>query len=163
MIWVLDIIRWMETYAHGFTGERVLARARELGGEHALVVSLRIATDVNPDALPSWAREQAERLPHGRPLMSRVIYPDLSAGRRPSPFSKRLRSFLFADLPGLGFRPIRLLELLLPKFKVPLVASPPSSAAGVVVRLLLGLANVLAIVAWKLKEWRRPRTYSTFE
>ena len=85
-----------------------------------------------------------------------MIYPDLSAGRAPTPFGRRLRSLLFMDLLGLAFRPIRLVEVLLPKFKVPSSGQTTTdSAARFVRRLGLALANIIAIAGWKGRQWRR--------
>jgi hypothetical protein len=147
LVWVLDVVQWMRKQESIPAAEPTLRRIRALGAERALVIALRLAHDVDPTALPQWARELAFRLPHGRPLLARLVYPDLSAGKGPTREGQRIRSFLFKLLPGLVFQPVRVLEALLPRFRVPGVARPRTRTrvARLLRRLALVGANLVAL------------------
>lgn len=156
LVWVLDVVQWMRRQESTPAAEPTLRRIRALGAERALVIALRLAHDVDPTALPRWARELALRLPHGRPLLARLVYPDLSAGKGPTRQGQRIRSFLLKLLPGLVFQRLRVLEALLPRFRVPGVAPPPRRTRLVhfLRRVALMGANLVAFGFLRLQ---RPR------
>lgn len=156
LVWVLDVLQWMRGQESIPAAAPTLRRIRELGAERALVVALRLAHDVDPTALPQWARELALRLPHGRPLLTRLVYPDLSTGKAPTREGQRIRSFLFKLLPGLVFQRVRVLEALLPRFRVPGVARPPTRTrvASLLRRVALIGANLLAVGFLRLQRRR---------
>jgi hypothetical protein len=147
LVWVLDVVQWMRRQESIPAVGPTLCRIRALGAERSLVIALRLAHDVDPTALPQWARELALRLPHGRPLLARLVYPDLSTGKGPTREGQRIRSFLFKPLPGLVFQRVRVLEALLPRFCVPGVARPHmrTRVARLLRRLALMGANLVAI------------------
>ena len=157
LIWLLDMAHWLERYGPRFDGEAVLDRMRRLGFEAELITSLRLTADLAGEALPDWAVEQAERCPC-RPLwIHRLLYPDLARGRDPSPSSnpsgRHRRSRWLDPLPILGFRPIRLLQALLPGPRIAGARVPKAHRAPIrVVRwLALAVANGFAVMAWKLR------------
>ena len=156
LIWLLDVVRWMQTQSISSDGDAVLARTRELGAERALSIALRFAHDLDAKALPPWTRALADRLPHGRPLVSRLVYPDLSSGHGVNESGRRRRAFLSAMHPRLGFRPVRVLESLLPDFSVPGVPKRPLLARARLAarRVLLIAANLAAI--WRARRQRHP-------
>ncbi len=153
LVWVLDVVKWMRHFSDAYAGDVVLPRMQALAAERALVIALRLVHDLDAEVLPDWARELAERLPHGRPMITRIIFPDLSAGDGTTAAGKKRRSFLFGDLPGLGFRPVRLVELFVPSFRVPGVTEPAvrKTLGGTLKRVALGGANLLAIASWKIR------------
>lgn len=118
LVWVLDVVRWMRRAGGESDPQKLLDRIRALGGERALIVALRLAADLDPEALPTWARELAERLPRRTPLLARLVYPDLCAGNGITPRGRRTRAFLLSMRPVLGFRPVRVLEALLPRQRI---------------------------------------------
>jgi hypothetical protein len=156
LIWVLDVVSWMRKEAESHRKERILRRFRELGDHEALPVSLRLACDLEEKALPDWARAAAERIPAGTSLLCRLVYPELSSGRRGAPVGRWLRPLLLTPVSGLVFRPIRILEAIAPR--------PASGAAGSrawrpwiahLARIArLGAANLAAIARWKLRRSR---------
>jgi hypothetical protein len=156
LLWVLDVMQWMRRQESIPAAGPALRRIRALGAERALVIALRLAHDVDPTALPQWGRQLALRLPHGRPLLARLVYPDLSTGKGPTREGQRIRSFLFKLLPGLVFQRARVLEALLPRFRVPGVARPRTRTR--VVRLLRRVAlmgaNLVAIGLLRLRRRR---------
>lgn len=117
LVWVLDVIRWFRQ-AGGCDVDETLRRIRELEAERQLVVALRLAWDVDPMALPRWSMPLAQRLPRRTPLLARTVYPDLSAGKGVTRSGLRRRRFLLSMNPRLGFRPVRVVESLLPQYTV---------------------------------------------
>jgi hypothetical protein len=154
LIWLLDVVCWLRKEAASHREERILRRFRELGAHEALPVSLRLACDLDERALPDWARAAAERIPARTSLLCRLVYPELSSGRRGIQVSRWLRSLLLTPVSGLVLRPIRILEAIAPR--------PASGAAGGrawrpwIAHLArigrLGAANLAAIARWKLRK-----------
>ena len=137
----------------------MLARIRALVVERALVIALRLACDLDASQ-PAWARSLAARLPDGTPLLTRLVYPDLSAGRRPSAVGLRIRQLLYRPVPGLNLRPSRVAETLLPRFAVRAQGPPRvGTRLGRLIRWLALLgANLVALADWKLRGDRRKRS-----
>jgi hypothetical protein len=163
LFWVLDVVCWMRKEAASHREDRIIRRFRELGVHEALPVSLRLACDLDEEALPDWARATAERTPAQTPLLCRLVYPELSSGRQVTAVGRWLGRLLLTPVSGLVFRPIRILEAIAPR--------PASGGAGSrawrpwiahLARLAwLGAANLAAIARWKLRRsWRTPRGYS---
>jgi hypothetical protein len=159
LVWVLDVVLWMRERGAPLDAALVEARMRELAAEGALVTSLRLALDLEPSALPAWAVALAERLPGATPLIARLVYPDLHAGRPPSERARRLRAWGFRTLPEVGFAPLNALQALLPSPTVPGTAplSPVSRLARLPRKLGLIAANAWAVVRWRLERWRDER------
>lgn len=149
LVWVFDVVQWMRCFGGRYGEEETLHRMRELSAERELVIALRLAHDLDPDSLPAWAEEQSGRVPGGRPWISRIMYPDLSKGIAPTPAGSRRRAFLQRNLPGLGFRPIRVIETLLPSVRVTGVERQKIGVrfGSAVRRAGLGAANLLAIAS----------------
>lgn len=152
LVWVLDVVRWMQ-HEGGIDSDIVAARMSELGAQRAVVIALRLAQDLDSSVLPCWARELAERLPYRRPILARLLYPN---SQRASGSRERVRAYLFAMLPGLGFRPIRVLQALLPAPRVPGVARSGIAtwAVSAVRRAGLAVANLAALAAIRRSRWR---------
>ena len=124
LIWLLDIVRWMRRHAKATSADDVLERMRELGAERSYILALRLAADLEPQALPAWALHAA--LTSRRvPLIARLIYPDLSRGRAATAAGEKRRTVLYAPRPQWGFRPIRVLQVLLPAGRVPVESTVP--------------------------------------
>jgi hypothetical protein len=124
LVWVLDVVRWLRTQPEALRGAEAERRIRELHAARSVVVALRLANDLDPSALPEWARALAERLPHGRPPLRRLVYPDLATGLEATERGRRRRRWLLTMSPTLGFRPVRVLEALLPRHVVPGTGHP---------------------------------------
>lgn len=121
--WVFDVLRWMSTQPEALREAETRGRIECLHAERALALSLRLAADIAPAALPEWARSLGERLP-GRPsLLGRLVYPDLAQGLEATERGRRRRRGLLRIHAGMGFRWIRALEAVLPRPTVPGVAS----------------------------------------
>jgi hypothetical protein len=157
LVWVLDVVRWMRRTEGENDPKKLMDRIRSLGGERALIIALRLASDLEPEALPTWARELADRLPRRIPLLARLVYPDLCAGSGTSPRGHRARAYLLSMRPVLGFRPIRVLEALLPRPRVPGVARQGlvASARRAARRAALLVANLGALASIRLRATRR--------
>lgn len=152
LIWVLDVVAWMRT-ERGQDEQRVVDRFRALGAEGSLAVALRLACDLHPAGLPEWARALAAQARPTPSLVCRVAYPDLSSDRGVSSLGERTRSFLMTPLPGLTFRPIRVLEAITPRALSPGTLRPPwrSRIARFAQLVALALANLLAIARFRLR------------
>jgi hypothetical protein len=156
LIWVLDVVAWMRADAASHGEASVLRRIGELGADEALRVSLRLARDLDETALPDWARAAGEHVPERTSLLCRLVYPELSSGRRGSAIGRWLASLLRTPVSGLVFRPIRILESIAP----PRTSGASESRAW---RLWstqlarigrLGTANLAAIARFKLQKLR---------
>ena len=120
---------------------------QELDAEHSLAVALRLACDLDPKHVPGEVAALAA--PPRRSLMASVVYPDLGRGRGVSEFGRRIRALLLRPIPILTLRPVRALELVLPR---------PGRRKGRRGdgwrRLTLGIANLYALARWKLRPAR---------
>ena len=148
------MIQWYAKDAQHHSDADVLRRIRQLGAERALVIALRLASDLADDCLPKWAREMAGRLPARTPLLARIVYPDLSRGRPPSPLGESTRAFLFTVRPGLDFRVLRVLEAVLPTPRVPGIVTEPRRFGQSLRRGLLMAANLSSLAQMKLSRFR---------
>jgi hypothetical protein len=130
LVWLVDVLQWMQAMAERQDGSRVLARAQQLNAELALATTLRLAADLDPTRVPDWGRKLADRLPRGPTLAAKLVYPDLSRGQASSPRARKTRSFFYRPLPILGFRPLRLLTGLLPGVRLSGRSNPDQTPGG---------------------------------
>lgn len=154
LFWVLDVVRWFQKMPAASSPEALLERVRRLSAERSLVIGLRLAQDVDATCLPPWATELASRLPPERPpIAARVLYPDIR-----EPLRSKTRRWLGTTLPVVAFRPARVVEVFLPRHKVPGVEARRAHLAvsALLHRIGLAVANVLALSYWKLKAWVSP-------
>ncbi|MCZ6712731.1 MAG: nucleotidyltransferase family protein [Deltaproteobacteria bacterium] len=157
LVWVLDIVLWMQREGGGYRAEPVQRRMRELDAEQSLATSLRLARDLHPQAVPAWAGALAARSSAKASLPCRVVYPDLSAGRGVTGAGERIRSLLLSPVPVLVFRPVKILEAI--------AASSDAQRSWWerTIRLLriarLGAANLLWIARWRIR--RAPRNHQS--
>jgi len=159
LVWPLDVVLWMRALGGSADGAQVRERMRELSAEGALTTAMRLALDLAPPELPSWATETGERLPGRTPLVARLVYPDLRAGRAPTARSRRMRAWGFRTLPELGFAPISALQALLPSPTVPGTTrgSPLARLVRMPRKLGLVFANAIAVLRWRIDRWRGER------
>ena len=125
LIWLLDIVRWMRQHAAAHSPDEILERMRQLGGERSYILALRLADDLEPEALPTWASQQAARMSRRVPLIVRLIYPDLARGRAVDRAGEERRNTLYTMWQGGGFRPIRVLQFVLPAGRIPVESRVP--------------------------------------
>ena len=75
------------------------------------------------ESLPTWAAQLA--VPRGIPLIVRLIYPDLARGRAVNDAGTQRRRVLLTMWRRGGFRPIRVLQLVLPEGRIPVESRVP--------------------------------------
>jgi hypothetical protein len=154
LLWVWDILCWLRQQGPR-DGDATLGRIRQLAAERSLVIAMRLALDMDPTAIPDWARRLAERLPHGHPLVRGVALVQLRAAKPRRPGSRR--PFLLRPIPHLDFRPISVLVAILPQMRVPGVEQRSLNvrARQFLHTLILVGQNVAALVRWSLQRRRK--------
>jgi hypothetical protein len=159
LVWPLDVVLWMRALGASADGAQVRERMQDLAAEGAIATALRLAVDLDPSGIPSWATALGERLPGRAPLVARLVYPDLGAGHPPTARARRMRAWGFRTLPEVGFAPISALQALLPSPTVPGTTrrSPLGRLRRMPRRLGLLFANAIAVVRWRIERWRGER------
>lgn len=147
--WLVDIVQWFRTEGDRHDPDAILARARELGAEYSLGVGLRLACDLDPSGFPEAAKAIAAASDPRRSFLVSLVYPDLARRRAVTKGGRRRRQRLDRPLPGLVFRPLVVLEFLLPG------ALRRGDRRRMTLRSLgrlglLALRNTFALIRWKL-------------
>ncbi len=158
LIWLVDIVRWLQQHSAPYSPDQIVERMRQLGAEQSYIVALRLASDLEPKTLPTWVAQQTARMPRRIPLIVRLIYPDLARRRAVDGAAEKRRMRLLTMSQLGGFRPLRLLQFLLPAARIPLTPRTPIAArvVGAARRGGLLLANTLALAQATVRErWGR--------
>ena len=157
LVWLLDIVRWMRQYAAAYSPDEILERMRQLDAERSYIIALRLADDLEPEALPTRASQQAARTPRRVPLIVRLIYPDLARGRAVDAAGEQRRAALYTMSQRGGFRPIRVLQHLLPAGRIPVESRVPIEARvlGAARRASLLVENAWALARATARERRK--------
>ena len=150
LIWVVDILCWFHSQASAYGPDMILRRMEELDAERSLAVALRLACDLDPEHVPLEVAVLADPPQPRRSLLASAVYPDLGRGRGISEFGRRVRALLLRVIPILTFRPVRILELVLPR-----PGRSKRRRRGWLRRVSLGVANVYALARWKLRRSRQ--------
>ncbi len=151
LVWVFDVVGWLRHFTNRVDGDSVLARARSLASERALVSSLRLAMDVAPSALPPWAESAAKGQVRRMPLLCRVLYADLEQPGAGLPLAAPVRRLLMRELPMTGFRALRVVQLL--AFGPDSGPESPGARARIAAALRwtrTAVASAFAVIRWKL-------------
>ena len=82
LLWLLDLVRWLERFGAGVDGRAVDERSAELGAGSAMVIAMHMAQDLNPEALPEWAREHAQRMPPSHAASQPFVVPPIGERSR---------------------------------------------------------------------------------